>query len=73
MWHDLYRIAQEFTVWKRWAATGNLEHPFFSGCTHRMRWFQPNGGMGHGLHDTRQAGMVPLEFGQRPSEDFSHR
>lgn len=29
MWHDLHCIAQEFTVWKRWAATGNLERPLF--------------------------------------------
>lgn len=73
MWHDLYRIAQEFTVWKRWAATGNLEPPFFRAVHTRCVGFT-KGGMGHGLHDTRQAGMVPMEFGQRPSEDFfSHR
>lgn len=29
MWHDLHCIAQEFTVWKRQAATGNLERPLF--------------------------------------------
>lgn len=47
MLHDLYRIAQEFTVWKRWAATGNLEHPFFFRAVHTgCVGFNQTGGWG---------------------------
>lgn len=55
MWHDLHCIAQEFTVWKRRAATGNPGAPFvLSGCIHTHTQ-----DVGHDLRDIRPTGMEP--------------
>lgn len=47
MWHDLYCIAQEFTVWKRWGGYRQLgAHPFFRAVYTQDVRFQPSSGNG---------------------------